>query len=331
MNASRQSLIVSALLCALLAALFVARWRLAPYAAEAPFEGGMPLAAALTRFTVAHGWWAAACAAVVIVWTLLLVVQLSVKYAPPSSRNYLPPQIFLVVAGGVAVAGEALAALLAALFLVLAVRRFAFSFHKGYSFTELFHAGFWLGLIPLLYAPAVVWIVPVAVSALMIYRRSFREAVVCFAGLSLPLPAAEFIHWATGTGAGDIWHELWRCTAESTGVALAVPFATAAVAVLLAAIVLSALVRAAGLRKNIRKTPYKFICFTAFVLLWVAGSAALPGTSATLMPLLGVPCAVCLPYAFSGRGTGAATAIYSLILTAVLALHLLPVLGVQVP
>ncbi len=331
MNASRQSLIVSALLCALLAALFVARWRLAPYPVEAPFEGGMPLAAALTRFTVAHGWWGAACAAVVIGWTMLLVVQLSVKYAPAASRNYLPPQIFLVAAGGLVIAGEALAALLAAWFLVLAVRQFAFSFHKGYSFTELFHAGFWLGLVPLLYAPAAVWVVPVAVSALVIYRRSVREAVVCLTGLALPLPAAGFVHWAMGAEADYIWHEVWRCTAQSPGVEFALPFTTIAVAAPVAVLVVSALVRAAGMRNNIRKTPWKFVGFTALTLLWMAGSAALPGTSTTLVALLGVPCAVCVPYAFAGRGAGVSTTIYSLILAAVLVLRLLPVLGIRVP
>ncbi|MDR2882273.1 MAG: hypothetical protein LBU98_00610 [Alistipes sp.] len=331
MNASRQSLIVSVLLCALLAALFVARWRLAPYALEAPCEGGMPLAAALTRFTVAHGWWAAACAAVVVGWTLLLVVQLSVKYAPASSRNYLPPQIFLVVAGGVAIAGEALAALLAAWFLVLSVRQFVFSFHKGYSFTELFHAGFWLGLVPLLYAPAAVWVVPVAVSALIVFRRLFREGVVCLAGVALPLPAAGFVHWAMGGEAGYIWQEVWRCTVEQPDVAFSLPFTTIAVALPVAALVASALVRAAGMRNNIRKTPWKFVAFTALVLLWMAGSAALPGTSTTLAALWGVPCSVILPYAFAGHGAGASTAIYSLILAAVLALHLLPVLGIPVP
>ncbi len=331
MNASRQSLIVSALLCALLAALFVARWMFAPYAVEAPFEGGMPLAAALARFTVAHGWWAVAAAAVVAGWTLLLVVQLSVKYAPASSRNYLPPQIFLIAAGGIAIAGESLAALLAAWFMVLSVRQFTFSFHKGYRFTELFHAGFWLGLIPLLYAPAAVWTLPVALSALVVFRRSAREAVVCMTGMALPLPAAGFIHWALGAEADYLWHELWRCAIEGRGATFSLPLTTAVVGLLVVAITLSALVRAAAMRKSIRKTPSKFVGFTALVLLWVAGSLALPGSSATLFPLLGVPCAVVLPYAFVGRGAGFSTAIYSLILAAVLALHLLPVLGVPVP
>lgn len=346
MNASRQSLIVSALLCALLAALFVARWCLAPYGVETPFAGGaggaggtggmgdmggmggMPLAAALTRFTLAHGWWAAVCGAVVVVWTLLIVVQLSVKYAPASSRNYLPPQIFLVVAGGIAMSGQALAAIFASWLFALSIRQFAFSFHKGHSFTELFHAGFWLGLIPLLYAPAALWALPVALSALVIFRRSSREAVVCLAGLVLPLSAAGFVHWAAGSGGGYVWSKLWRCVVDAPAVAMSLPLITLAVALPVVALVSSALVRAAGMRKNLRKTPYKFVAFTAFVLLWTLGSSATPGTTATLFPLLGVPCSVIVPYAFVGRRAGVSTAIYCLILAAVLALHLLPVLGI---
>ncbi len=331
MNASRQSLIVSALICALLAVLFVARWSIAPYAVEAPFEGGMPLASALTRFTVAHGWLAAAVAAIVVGWTLLLVVQLSIKYAPAASRNYLPPQIYLVAAGGVALSGEVLATLLAAWFLVLAMRQFAFSFHKGYSFTELFHAGFWLGLVPLLYAPAVLWILPVAVAALVIYRRSWRETVVCFVGLALPLPAAGFIYWAMGADASYIWQELWRCTIEKPDLEFSLPFTTLSVALPVVALTLTALIRVAGNHKNIRKTQYKFISHVALVSIFMSISAVIPGTSLALAALLGIPCAVCLPYAFFGRGSAVSTAIYSVILVAVLAFHLLPILGISVP
>jgi hypothetical protein len=333
MNASRQSFPVSAVICVLMAALFVARYRLAPYPVEAPFEGGMPLAVALTRFSVAHAGWAAALGAVVVLWTLLVVVQLSVKYAPASSRNYLPPQIFIITAGALAISGEALAALFAALLLTLATRRFVSSFHKGYDFPEVFHAGFYLGLIPLLYAPAVVPVVAIAIAALVIYRRTFREGVVCLAGLFFPLPAAGFIHWALGDGGGFIYRELWQCTLAPRPVAGQMPEWAATVAgltgVLVVSLALVGIIWVAGHKKSIRKTPQKFIGYTSVVLLLLAGSAVVPGTSTTLCALVAVPCAVSVPHAFAPGVSRLSTVIYCLILAAILALHLPPVLGVS--
>ena len=331
MNASRQSFIVSALLCALMAVLFVARWRLAPYPVEIPFEGGMPLAAMLTRFTVAHPWWAATIAAVIVVWTLLLLVQLSIRYATAASRNYLPAQIFLVGAGGLAVPGEALAAFIATWLATLAIRQFAFSFHKGLRFSEVFHAGFYLGLMPLLYAPVVVAVVPVAIAALLVYRRLGREAVVCFAGLVLPVPAAGFIHWAAGADGGFIWRELWRCALENRPTVGLVPNSVVLPAALILILVLVAILWVAGHKKSVRKTQYKFMAHISLTLLFFAASAAVPGTSITLAAIAAVPCAVSLPYAFAEKTATASTLLYCLILAAVLVLNLLPVLRISLP
>ncbi len=331
MNASRQSFVVSALICALLAALFVARYLLAPMPVEAPFEDGMPLAAALTRLTAARPWFAAAVAAMIVVWTLLVVVQLTVKYAPAASRNYLPAQIFLVCAGGMTVSGEALASLAVAWLSALATRQLAFSFHKGYGFTQVFHAGFYLGIIPLLYAPAAVVVPVIAIAALVIYRRSGREMIVCLAGLLLPVMAAGFIHWATGDGAGFIRSELRRCTFEHLSVWEALPLSGLGVAVPLSALTLVGILWALGHKKNVRKTQYRFMQHTLLALLAVAASAPLPSTSATFFALAAIPCALSVPYAFSGKTALASTILYCLVLAAACASNLLPVLGIPIP
>lgn len=331
MNASRQSLIVSAVICVLLAALFVARYLLAPYPAEAPFEGGMPLAAALARFSTTMPWLSTSLAVVIVVWTLLVVVQLTIKYAPAASRNYLPAQIFLIAVGGTVVSGEALAALTVAWLMALAAQQLVFSFHKGYSFPELFHAGFYLGLIPLLYAPAVIVVLPATLTALTIYRRSGREAIVCLAGLALPVPAAGFIHLATGAEGGFIWRELWRCLSEARVQEQFPPYSAVAVAVLVMILALIGIVWALGHKKNVRKTQYKFIVHTSFVLLLVVASACVPGTSTTLAAFAAVPCALTIPYAFQGKAAATSTVVYCLVVVAVFALNLLPVLGISLP
>lgn len=330
MNASRQSFPVSALICTLMAALFVARYLLAPYPFEAPFEGGMPLAAALTRFSVAHPWPAGAIAAVVLIWTLLVVVQLTVKLAPAATRNYLPAQILLVCVGGVVVPGEALAAIAVVWLSALAARQFVHSFHKGYSFGELFHGGFHLGLIPLLYAPAALIVPVVAIAALVIYRRSGRETIVCFAGLLLPVPAAGFIHWAAGAESGFIYRELFRCATENGTAWDLVPLPLLGIAVPVTVLAITGVVWALSHKANIRKTQYKIMQHTSFVLLSVAASVLIPGTSTSIVALAAVPFALSVPYAFSRKTAVISTVLYCFILAAVLTVDLLPVLGVSI-
>ncbi len=331
MNASRQSFIVSAVISTLLAALFVARLRLAPYAVESPFEGGMPLAATLTRLTVAWPWVAAALAALIVGWTLLIVVQLTVKYTTVANRNYLPAQIFLVASGGLVVSGEALASLISAWLLTLASRQLVFSFHKKYRFGELFHAGLYLGAIPLLYAPAAVIVVPAAIAALAIYRRSGRESVVCLTGLFFPVPAAGFIHWALGDGGEFIYRELWRCAVDTSFDWSVVPFSAAVPAVPVLILSLFAVVWSLGRRKSDRKTHSKFMQHTSLLLLLTAVSSLVPGTSTTLVALVAVPCALTVPDAFSGKASTLSTVLYIIILISVLAIDLTPIAGISLP
>lgn len=325
-NASRQPFPVSAAICTILGVLFAVRYFLVPYPSEAPFTGGMPLAASLTRFYIDFPWIAALCMAVIVIWTLIVVIQLSVKFTPAGNRSYLSPQIFLVAAAGCIVPPEAPAAYLAAWLLALSARQFVFSLHKGYRFAEVFRAGLYLGLIPLLYAPAALIAVMIAPAAIVIYRRSGRELVVCIAGLVLPVPAAGFIHWAMGTPADFIYRELWRASmtplSEEFFINLT-PHTPVIIAGLVATLALIGAGWALTHKKVIRKTQYRFIDHLSLLLLVTVASAFIPGTSPTFMALVAIPAALCAPYAFAGKPIVASTVIYVLTLTAVFVLNIL--------
>jgi hypothetical protein len=260
-----------------------------------------------------------------------VVVQLTIKYAPIASRNYLPAQIFLVGAIGIVISGEALAALTATLLFSLACRQFIFSLHKEYRFAEVFHAGFFMGIIPLLYAPAAVFALPVTIAALYIFRRSVREIVVSLVGFMLPILAAGFIYWAGGAQGGFIYGEMWRSATRHMEFYGAVSYSAFAVAGLLVILALIAIAWVLSHKKSIRKTQYKFIQYTSLVLLFVALSATVPGASATLAPLVAVPCALAVPYAFHGKMAAVSSLIYCIIVAAVFALNILPVLGIPTP
>jgi len=317
-NAGRQPFPASVAICGALAALLVVRYRMGLDPTAAPFEGGMPLAAALVRLSTDMPWVAAVMAAVLVTWTLMVVVQITVRFAPASGRNYLPPQLLIIGAGGVAVGGETLAAMVGAWLLVLGLRGFAFSFRKGYRFSEVFHAGFFLGCLPLLYAPAAAVVPLVTVAAVAVYRRSLREAVVALVGMGVAVPAAGFVYWAAGEPAGFIYRELWRCATVPTHALGLTPWPSLVIGGLVAALAAIAVVWGHSHRKSFRNTPYRFLQHAALTLLFVSASAALPGSTATLVPLAAVPCAAVSAFAFHGRAAVVSTAIYIAVVAAVL-------------
>jgi len=326
-NAAKQPFPVSAVICVMMMALFAARHVLAPLPVEAPFEGGMPLAAALGRLATDVPWVAAAIAAVAVVWTLMVVFQITVRFAPGANRNYLPAQLLLVTAGGVTMGGEAVAATVTMWLMALGVRGFAFSFRKGYRFSDVFHAAFFLGLMPLLYAPSAAVVPAVAVAALAVYRRSLREGVVCIVGLALPVPAAGFVHWAMGADGGFIYRELWRCATEPRPDLWPVPWVGVGVWATVVVLSVAAVVYGHSHRKTFRNTPYRFMQHAALALLFASASAALPGSSVEVAAMAAVPCAALVPFAFHGKATHLATTLYIAVVAGVLLLDLPPLFG----
>jgi hypothetical protein len=109
------------------------------------------------------------------------------------------------------------------------------------------------------------------------------------------------------------------------------PYSAVAVAALVLSLDLVAILWVPSHKKSVRKTQYKFIVHTSLVLLFLLATAAIPGSSTTLAALAAVPCALCVPYAFPGKLATFSTAIYCLVVAAVLALDLPPVLGISIP
>jgi hypothetical protein len=330
LDASRQPFVFSAAMGVLMAALFVFRRLTMPYPVEETFTGGMPLASMLAAFGVAHPWWCAAVVLILTVWTLLIVVQLTVKYAPVTGRNYLPIQMFIMVSGGILVSGEILAAVAAAWLLVHAVRQFIFSLHKEYRFTEVFRAGLYLGIIPLLYAPSVPLLVLLPM-AMVIFRRTFREGLVCLVGAVTAIPVAGFVHWAMGESAWFIYDEIWQRITEGEmfGFLDGVPSTSMGIAggAMLLLSLIAALWSLAH-KKGARKKQYRFVLFLTLMLVVLLGTLAIPGSSATVLPLVAVSMSLSVSYAFSDKGTSIISSlIYCVVLVAVFALNLLPVLG----
>ncbi len=298
-NAGKQSLLTSAIICLALAVLFALRYLLAPYAGEEPFASGMPLAAWLTAFSVKIPWLAGIVAFGLVLWTLFLVVQLTGKYSPTPQRNYIPPQIFLIAAAGIAISGEALVSFLAAWLLTLSIHRFISSLHKGFSFAQVFRAGLYTGLIPLIYAPFAAVAVVVVPAALAIYKRSAREWTVGLVGLVLPVITASYIYWAADIDPG-FFEEMWQCMLLPVNqIELSIP--QIALGAMVLAMALTGVVWSLGHKKGARRKQYLFMLHITLLIGLLAASAMIPGSSFSSVALAAAPLALAVPHAFVGK------------------------------
>ncbi len=332
-NAARQSFSLSAVVSILLAVLFAARYAVAPYSFEEPFTGGMPVAAGITEFSAGWPRLSALLTILLVIWILVIVIQLTVRHASATSRNYLPIQFFIIAACGITVPAEALASFLAAWLLVLSTRQFISSFRKDMRFEEVFRAGLYLGFIPLLYAPGVLFLLLIP-AAMSLYRRSARELTVSLAGALLPVPAAGFLYWAWGESPLFIYREIWRCVSERPGMLWPqhIPIAASVVAGLVVVMALVAVVWFLSHRKGMRTKQRKVMAHVSLMLLAALISTLIPGSSPAVVPLAAIPVAMAVPYSFSGRRMAIISSVlYCLLLIAVFALNLAPVLGVSIP
>lgn len=296
MNASRQPFVVSALLTALLVAACVFR------------GAGAPLDAIELSVCAILG-----------VWTMVVVSQLAIKFAPGSSRNYLPIQVFAGVAAGAT--GVSWEGMVCGLCFALALRQSIFSMQKRFRFESVFRTGLYLGAAPFFCFPLVVASVATLLGVLVVYKRSVREWAVGWTGLLLPAGFVSFGCWALGRESvvGRLWEEaLGAAWAEHWVGGLDV----GGLIVLGSGVALGLCAVVGGLasRKQMRAAPGRFMAVVAVMFFSVLCLGAAPSAGGAVLPVVGLSVASVVPYGFSGRWSRASTVLYVVFVGAFFAL-----------
>ncbi|MDR0907216.1 MAG: hypothetical protein LBM63_01185 [Rikenellaceae bacterium] len=333
-NAGRQSFPLTVTSSVVLVALLFARYFASPYPAETLSPvGGMPLAEWLCLWAMSHPVWSDVALVVVVVWSAVIVTMLATRYVAPTSRNYLSMPVFVITACTV-FPPQALPAYLAAWLLALSTRQFMQTFRKDPRFTEAFKGGFYLGFIPLLYAPgAILWLaVPIVAN---LYRRSARELTTALVGVVLPVLGVWFVAWATGGDAWQLFEQWWRAVMTHSGTSLVfseLPTATLVCGGIVAPLTLIALVWSAKKRVEMRTRGRKVMTHVWITIVLLLLSFGLPGATFSGLPLLAVALALTVPpYSFAGRWSVVASVLYVLLLLATLAMNALPLLDISIP
>ncbi len=148
------------------------------------FQQSMPVVAS----------WLAALLYLVAGWYIGKVVKVRDLYFV---RTTITIPLYGIAACGIFIACNSLLAALVSLLFVVALRNYYSSYRDGYGFTPIFFGSMALGLIPLLYVPALplVLLMPLSVA---VFKRSAREYLVALVGIILPLASLCYIEWGLG-------------------------------------------------------------------------------------------------------------------------------------
>lgn len=157
-----------------------------------PLLGGQ-----LARFQAAYPVWSKFAAGFMLLFAGMCTGRISIRYNLYTVGTCLPIPLYAIVACGIATGGNYLAGFAASMLLALATKNYCRAFCNGYGFDAIFRASLYLGLMPLIYAPALplLLLLPLAV---LLFRRTFREVVVATAGLLLPVFTACYVSWGSG-------------------------------------------------------------------------------------------------------------------------------------
>ncbi len=146
----------------------------------------MPLFDWLCRFTQNYPFLQTSLALIVLLVEAFLLNFICDKYNILSKKTYFPALVYVLFMSCTKLFLILHPLLLANLFLLLSIERILNSYHKDEAFSNVFDAGFYIGIASLFYFPALVIFPMVWVGLIVIRTFVWREWIISFMGLLLP-------------------------------------------------------------------------------------------------------------------------------------------------
>lgn len=225
--------------------------------------------------------------------------RLTVRYNIYSSPTFMAMSLFAMVACGLSGGEDLLSNLVLAALFAFSCKNFSGSIVNGYGFDAIFCGAFYLGIMPLIDSGCAI-LLPMVPVALLLFRRTSREAVVALVGVLLPLMVFSYLNWAMD---GDFRAPMYYILRAFSGdgffdVVLAMPVQRWVLLgfVLLLSIVASGIF-ISGFFSMSTRSRYILIYHIIASIVVVAG-LLLPAASDAQVVLLAVTSAVLLPVLF---------------------------------
>lgn len=281
-----------------------------------PVEGSnsAPLGDLLGEFQLAAPIWSKMIAALLLLFSGIRVGRFGVRYNLYPVATSLPIPLYGVVACGILIGQNWLPEFAAAFVLLLSARSFFAGCRNGYAIGLAFRGALFLGLLPLIYAPALPLPLLVLPAALC-FRRTLREVLVAVCGALLPLLTLCYLTWAMG---GDFLEPLRRAgenMMSDSGFHLLkdTPLTGAILAGIVLVTVFGAIVFSIAHFRRLGRRAKAILVYT--ILLWATTCvlAFLPSATAGLMALIALPAAILMPQTFIRIPPPVATLLYVLL------------------
>lgn len=241
--------------------------------------------------------------------------RMTIRYNLYSAATCLAIPLFGIVACGLGTRGEYLAAAAAAALLALAVKNFGRSFCNGYGFDATFRAAFYLGLLPLI-APAATPLLLMLPVALVLFRRTLREAAVALAGVVLPHAALCYLNWGAGGTLAAPLESLGRLlvAGKPLDLLLSLPLPQQIALGVTALLCIAALLLFLTDIYSVGTRPRFLLVFTICTFLVTLLALCAPAATRDDLLLMAVPAAVLLPVLFVRTRRAIALPLYLLLI-----------------
>lgn len=256
-----------------------------------------------------------------IVWAVVLfIVGLSVgrqgvRYSIYPAYTLMGIPIFAVVSSAIVGTTDYLLTACAVCVLSQSMKSMTRFIMRTERFSDLSLAMLYLGLLPLIYAPAAILYVAMPLLVLFV-RASWRDVVVTLASILLAPAALCYWTWCAGgefsAPAIDIYNHLFSASDFHFFEALNV------VTILLLGVIIIMVVCALALtisdRYSIKSKSRVMLRFSALFMALLMSLFCLPSATATLFALVAVPVAMFVPLFFVRMGIGFTETMYRLLL-----------------
>ncbi len=311
MNLTRQPLLLALLTLLVLVAATFLLGTAVPSAGESLTLAG----AELRSWQTAWPRMARLFSGVLAVASALTVGRIGVRHNLYAGGSLLAIPLYAVIACGVFLPGDCLIGFSASFLLARVMRNYCSSYRNGYAFTPLFRGSLYLGMLPLLYAPALLLVVLLPLTALL-FKRTIRELIVAAGGVLLPVSAFCYLHWAFGGGLTEPVEQLFDALTAGSGLHLLgrAPIVSILQLVVLLSAVLCALFYFLNDLYASSSKARAILTVVAWLFLLCCSAFLLPGTTVELFPLLAVPAALLLPFLFVRLRTSFANSLYGVVL-----------------
>lgn len=258
-----------------------------------------PLGALLAAFQRSHHGWSIVAVFLTAISTAYLATRSTVRYDLYTRRTYISMVMFSLCACCLFGCEEWLRSWATLLTLQLACRNFEAGFRRSYAFGESFRGAFFLGLVPLIYAPAatVLFTLPLLI---FLFRRPAREVPVALVGVCLPWAISSYVWWGMGYEFGYVAEQTIAAALTPSGYSLfggAQIFDLLAMGAVLFVVLMSLgvyMIELGALKFKARRVHIFYVVLAAMILL----SSLAEGSDCCTWLLMSLPLSVSMPLLF---------------------------------